>query len=121
MIPIGKDEALLQYLTGINSIISGTVHRIVTDLQPMSTSTVGIYIELLYAKTNKHILIRFTDVQVFDFIYDGNLYPYYIERFKLFKTESGFYFSLDPWNEEETIDDRDQDKMRANGMEGFII
>ncbi len=118
---IGADESLLQYLTGNNSIISGVVHRIISDLSNRSSSCVEIYIELLYAKSDAQILIRFKDIQAFDFIYDSSCHPYYIERFKLFRTDVGFYCSLDPYDEMETMDDRDRDKIVAKSMEGFII
>ncbi|ASZ09870.1 hypothetical protein KTO58_26580 [Chitinophaga pendula] len=121
MISIGKNGELLEYLTGDNSLISAKINKIEIEFNEESGDSVGIYIDRLYAKSNKRILLLFTNISTFDFGYDGPKYSYYIDRYKLIATKEDFYFCIDPLDDSDLISPSDQNIIRSQNIEGFLI
>ena len=80
---------------------------------------IDIDVSLLYAARNCRI--TFVDVQEYLFYHTADRYFYNIERFKFFKSGELFYISLDPFEEDLSVDERDQDFVLSRGVEGFFL
>ena len=64
--------------------------------------------------------IKFTQVLEYCFYYEKSRSFYNVERCKFFKKGELFYISLDPVNEVEEIDERDQDIIMCKQIEGYM-
>ena len=53
--------------------------------------------------------------------YTSDHYFYYIERYKFFKCDNGFYISFDPVNESSTIEPDDNDFILCSDVKGCFL
>jgi hypothetical protein len=65
--------------------------------------------------------LRFIDVIRYDLLWDVTYYFYNVERYKLLKTDIGFYISLDPVDETDTPGEHDGDVIISKSIEGYLI
>lgn len=116
---IDKNKQLLEYLTGNKSPISGKVKRI--DIYYTTELIIDLYIELLYSKTDKDVKLTFKGIKEYSFYGYLHNFTYYIERYKFFESDKGYYICVDPSSEEEIISPEDQDFILSASVEGYFI
>ncbi len=114
-----KDDELISILTGNNSLISATVEGFEIFKSDYDLN-IDVHIKLLYSKTNPHLILKFKQVLEYSFFHSSDQDFYYIESYKLFKSDKGFYLSLDPFDETENIHLQDQDYIIAKSIEGQL-
>ena len=83
---------------------------------------VEIYFDTLFDSGQK-IMLRFKEIQEYGFYNssESKINLHYVERYKFFITDGLYYFSYDPYDEEEKIDERDNDFVISKVVEGYII
>ncbi|MBD1365330.1 hypothetical protein IDJ77_16050 [Mucilaginibacter sp. ZT4R22] len=67
------------------------------------------------------IKLRFVNVLEYSFYWNAEHHFYYVERYKFFKTEKGFYISLDPVDENDSPSDDDGDVIISKSVEGYLL
>ena len=86
-----------------------------------------LYVDVYFTSiTSKRIAqikfkLRFIDVVQYDLFWDINHTFYNVERYKLLKTDKGFYLSLDPADETEAPTKEDGDTIISKSIEGNFI
>ena len=66
--------------------------------------------------------IYFNNLKQFDLCWEDKIFYYYIDRYKLRKTEKGHYaLSIDPYDEEGPITDEDSGIFISEEIHGEII
>jgi hypothetical protein len=116
---IDKDEQLVKYLSGRNSLLDATLEQIRIFLEDGS-----IQVELEFAmrpsSVYRRVTLKFTRVIEYAFSNNDKHGVYYVERLKFFQLENGMYYiSLDPYAETQIPTDQDQDIVVAEGVSGF--
>ncbi|WP_123985387.1 hypothetical protein [Taibaiella soli] len=81
---------------------------------------IDLKFELFYP-AGKRLVLKFNDVFEYDFNYNAAHYFYYVERLKLLKAENRYYISLDPVDQSEKIDAKDNDIIVATNLEAYLI
>ena len=114
-----RDDELIRFLTGNNSLISATVERFEIFKSDYDLN-IDVHVKLLYSKTNPHLILKFKKVLEYSFFHSSDQDFYYIENCKLFKSDRGFYLSLDPFDETESVHLQDQDYIIAKSIEGQL-
>ena len=72
-------------------------------------------------QSNK-IRLEFEEVQFISFYDDeGCIVEHYVEYFKLFKNGDSYYFSIDPYDEEEKVNSDDNCVIVAKKIKGYVI
>lgn len=79
---------------------------------------VDIYFRLMHGK-EKSLMLRFGKVSEYQFYYSSNSTFYNVESFKLLKSDSLFYLSLDPDESNPSILSSDQDIVLSETLEGY--
>src|SRR5688572_16624817 len=118
---IGKNDELINLLSGDLSLLSSKLYRIDIHNDATLGLVIELYIELLYAKTDKQIKLVFSGIEEYSFYHQQAHYFYNIEQYKFFKEDNHFYISLDPYTEDEVISPEDQDFILSTGIEGYYI
>ncbi|HEY4322902.1 MAG TPA: hypothetical protein VGN20_02920 [Mucilaginibacter sp.] len=117
---IAKNEDLLSFLSEDKSIIDATITRF--DIYNADNRlNIDVYITLLYSKSDKELKLRFKDVLQYCMFYTRDHNFYYIERYKLFKCDEGFYVSFDPFDENLEIQSEDNDFILSSEVEGYFL
>jgi len=117
---ISKNETLLNFLSGEKSIISATITRF-DIFHSHHKLNIDVYITLLYSKDDKELKLQFQNVSKYCMFYTSDHYFYYIERYKFFKCDNGFYISFDPVNESSTIEPDDNDFILCSDVKGCFL
>ena len=118
---INKNGELINTLSGSLSLLSARLYRINIYNDANLGLLIELYIELLYAQTDKQIKLVFSGVEEYSFYHQQAHYFYYVERYKFFNADNRFYISLDPYTEDETISPEDQNFVLSTEVEGYFI
>jgi len=84
---------------------------------------IDVYFSLPYHrfKAEKTLKLRFIDVIEYSFYWNASHNFYNVERYKFFKSEKGYYISLDPVDKSDALSDDDQDIILSKEVEGYFI
>ena len=116
---IAKNEELLNYLTGDKNLISATISRF--DIFHVNYKlNIDVYVSLLYSNEHKQLKLQFQNVSEYGMFYTSDHHFYYIERYKFFKCNKGFYISFDPVDEKLEIDQEDNDFILSSDIEAHF-
>lgn len=116
---IGRNDELLNIHPRLMPILDGELQRLNIYHQDYV-----LYVELdikMRHKKGEKCRIRFIGVSEYSFYYHNTSLGYNIERYKLLKAGDSFYISLDPYDEDLNVDERDQDFILSSGIEGYFI
>jgi len=84
---------------------------------------IDVYFSLPYHrfKGDKVLKLHFIGVTEYEFYWNNNYTFYTLERYKLFKSEKGFYLSIDPYDESETVLEEDKGIIFCREVEGYFM
>ncbi len=118
---IAKNEDVISKLTGNETLLDGEVKGLSIFLEDDDlVITVDVKIRRKKSKF-KSIKIKFLEVEEYSFYYVASIFFYNIERVKLFSLERGnFYLSLDPYDDKQEMDERDQDFIISKRLELIV-
>ena len=119
---IYKNEALIELTNGTYYIHDSTVSRF--DIYEQNHQLcIDVYFNSGNIKYNneRQLKIHFEDIIKYQFLYNNNHNFYNVESYKFFKSEMGFYISLDPFNESKDVSEDDEDLILCKNMEGTFI
>jgi hypothetical protein len=116
---IAKNEELLNYLTGDKSIISAKISRFDIFYADYKLN-IDVYMALLYSKDEKQLKLQFQNVSEYGMFWTSDHHFYYIERYKFFKCDKGFYISFDPVDEKLEINTDDNDFILSSNIEAHF-
>ena len=119
---IYKNDELLRLTNGCTFIRDSVVTRFDIYLQDHQLC-IDVYLNLEFSrfKAEKRLKIHFRDIIRYQFLYSNNYYFYNVETCKFFKSESGYYISLDPFNELGEISEEDEDLILCKDIEGYFV
>lgn len=116
---LGKNEELLNFITDDFSLISSKLFEL--DMHKKDGELIiDFYFDLLYSKAETKLKLSFEDIEEFSFYYKSDYIFYNVENYKLFKSGSLFYISLDPYNETQEISPNDQDFILSKSIRGYL-
>ncbi len=118
---IAENDALLDYLKGNNSLLDSVVEKIeITG--SVDEVRVAVSFNMRSSASNDKIKIYFDRCKSYDFVFSDSYAFYNVERIKLFRTnEDLFYVSFDPFDESETVSDKDTDVIEARAIKAYSI
>jgi hypothetical protein len=121
MIYIERDRKLIDMLTEDLSLTSSSILRL--DIYSKDGFiTIDVYINLLYARDNNNLMLRFGGVQSFNFFHQSSHSFGNIEIIKFFSTDGkGIYISFDPVDEDEIANVDDNDYIESESVEGYFL
>jgi len=120
---IDKNEALLAFLTSDKvNIIDATISRF-DIFYSNDQLNIDVYIILIlkYSQGNRELKLQFQNVNKYCLFYSSDTYFYYIERYKFFKCDKGFYISFDPYEDNLEIQPEDNDFILSTQIEGYFL
>ncbi|WP_179953951.1 hypothetical protein [Denitrobaculum tricleocarpae] len=118
---IAENDALLEHLQGNNSLLDSVIEKIeiTGDLDQV---TVSVWLKMRPSASKDKIKIRFERCKSYDFTFSDSYVFYNVERIKLFRTnENLFYVSFDPFDEIETVSDKDTDVIQASSVKAYSL
>jgi hypothetical protein len=113
------NDSLLDYFSETLNILDSNIRDIKIYLDGTHL-IIDIYLCLLYPK-GTNLKLNFQGVKEYSFYWNKNHIFYYVESFKLFKTNNLFYISFDPDGEEDVISPNDQDFILCENIEGLFL
>ena len=120
---INKNEELLnKSISGKYYILDSQITRLEIYFENHQLY-IDVYFSLPYHrfKADKNLKLHFIGVIEYEFYWNDKFNFYTVERYKLFKSEKGFYLSVDPYDESESILDEDHGIILCNEIEGYFI
>lgn len=85
----------------------------------------GLVVEMAFhlqhSKRVNRLLLRFKPVSAYAFAYSGDVAFYNVESFKFLRAVTGYYLSLDPVDERDQPDERDNDTIWAKGVQAYSL
>jgi hypothetical protein len=120
---INKNEELIeQSLSGRYYILDSTITRFDIHIED-HIIYIDVYFSLPFRrfKSDKILKLHFINVTEYEFYWNNKYIFYTVERYKFFKTEAGFYISLDPFDESGEILEEDHDVIFCNEVEGYFV
>lgn len=115
---LGHNDQVIEQSKSEFSLISAYLNGIGINWENDQLN-IDLKFELLYP-AGRQLMLKFNDVFEYDFNYNAAHYFYYVERLKLLKSKNRYYISLDPVDQSEQIDARDNDIIMATGLEAYI-
>jgi hypothetical protein len=115
-----KNIELIEYLTGDQRLLDGRLQRINVFRQEYEL-VIEVYVELRFSKIAKQLKLTFKDIKEYSFSGSSNNQVDYIERYKFFGDEKGYYICFDPSSEHKVISSDDQDFILSEIVEGIIF
>ena len=122
MVETYKNDALLQLTSGSYYIHDSTVSRF--DIYQQAHE---LFIDVYFnswdrkLKVDKQLKVNFSGIIKYQFLYSNNRHFYIVESYKFFKSEKGYYISLDPFDESEAISEDDEDLILCKNVEGVFL
>jgi hypothetical protein len=116
---VAENDELLNYLCGDKSLLDATINRFDIFYADHKLN-IDIYITLLYSRDDKELKIQFQNVTQYGLFHTSDHHFYYIEQYKFFKSDKGFYISFDPFKENSEIQAEDNDFILADNIEGYF-
>ncbi|QKJ32393.1 hypothetical protein HQ865_22395 [Mucilaginibacter mali] len=122
MEPVYKNEDLLKLTKG-----SYYIHDAVVSRFDIYMSDYKLCIDVYFISRNRiqqtetTLRVHFADVIEYGFYYNNTRYFYNVERYKFFKSDKGYYLSLDPVSETDELSEDDQDFILCRSVEGNIL
>ena len=119
---IYRNEELIEFVGGGKLILDALIKRFEIYEQDYK-----VYIELYFlskdlaTKAERQFKVRFINVTEYEFYWNNTYRFYTVERYKFFKSDKGFYISLDPADESDEISDNDQDIIISKEIEGTFV
>ena len=119
---IYRDEEVLELTEGTYFIHDASVTRFDIAYQEHRLC-IDVYFTSIQSKkwAKTQIKLRFVDVLEYSFYWNVEHHFYYVERYKFFKTEKGFYISLDPVDETNNAKEEDQDIISSKNLEAYLL
>lgn len=120
---IGKNETLIeQSFAGKYYILDSMITRIDIYLQEYIVF-IDVYFSLPFHrfKADKILKLHFIDVSEYELAWDKNYTFYTIERYKFFKSDKGYFLSIDPYLETNEVLEEDRGIIFSDEVEGYFI
>lgn len=117
---LAENDEILAFLVNKHSLISSTVNSLL-----IKGAGDGIIIEvtfsLMYSSQIDKLVLVFENVTAYAFNYDSDNAFYNVESYKLLAVQQGYYLSLDPYDECEKVDERDNDFVIASRVKVYNL
>jgi len=117
---LAQNEEVLSYLTGNQSLISSTVESFLIKGLRQGVA-IEIVFKLMYSKAVKRLLLQFENVSEYVLVHSPRSSFYNVESCKLLMTGNEYYLSLDPYDETQIIDARDNDFIIASMVKAYAL
>lgn len=116
---IEKDDNLFKLLQTDIHIISARILGFNIRLKDFAL-IIEVGFQLLYNE-ERYLKLIFSGIKEYAFNYSRDVTFYNVENYKLFKQESCFYISFDPYEDDlSKMSDRDNDMILCEGIEGYF-
>ena len=120
---ICRDGEVIRLFSGRNTLRDSTVRKLSisaagrTDEDPVAE----VVLEMPPGRDFSSVLLRFAGVSGFTFHFDNRFVFYNVESVKLLAIETGYYLSLDPADESDTVSEEDEDVVCASNVVAFEL
>ncbi|TFF37462.1 hypothetical protein [Mucilaginibacter psychrotolerans] len=119
---IYRDEEVLELSQGTYFIHDAIVTRFDIN-QEDHRLQIEVYFTSIDSKwwPETKLKLRFIDIIEYGFYWNASYSFYYVERYKFFRNEKGFYMSLCPTDENGSPSDDDGDVIISKSIEGYLL
>jgi hypothetical protein len=117
---LAENHDALRLATGSETLLNATVEGFA--IRAESDGLVAeVVFRLRHSKKVSRLLLRFKPVTAYAFVYSQEVAFYNVESFKFLRVTNGYYLSLDPFDESDEADERDNDTVRAEAVQAYQL
>jgi len=117
---LAENDDVLRLLTSSETLLNAKVEGFAVRYERDGlVAEVGF--QLQHSKRVNRLLLRFKPVSAYAFAYSEDVSFYNVESFKFLRVATGYYLSLDPVDERNQPDERDNDTIRAEGVQAYNL
>jgi len=117
---LAENNEALRLLTSSETLLNATVQGFAVRYE-RDGLVAEVVFHLQYSQRVNRLLLRFKPVSAYAFAYSDEFSFYHVERFKFLRVSTGYYLSLDPVDERDQPDERDNDTIRAEGIQVYNL
>ena len=121
MLSIGKNIELLHHLNKNYQLLNNQLESMMLYIDEENALVIEIVFSIADPEKEKHLRLKFTDVNEYMFYYKSDYAHYTVRRLKFLWDEDCFYFCIDPEDELPKVSHTDKDIVRAKNVEGFLL
>ncbi len=117
---LAENHEALHLVTSSETLLNSTVEGFAIRYE--SDGLVAeVFLRLQHSKQLSRLLLRFKPVISYKFAYSQEVAFYHVESFKFLRVANGYYLSLDPVDESDEADERDNDTILAEGVQAYRL
>ena len=117
---LAENDDALRLLTSSETLLNATLEGFAVRYEPDGLVAEATF-HLQRSKGVNRLLLRFKPVSAYAFAYSEEVSFYNVESFKFFRVTNGYYLSLDPVDERDQADERDNDTIQAEGIQVYNL
>ena len=117
---LAENDDALRLATSSETLLNATVEGFAVRYE-RDGLVVEVSFHLQHSTRVNKLLLRFKPVTAYEFAYSEDVSFYNVESFKFLRVANGYYLSLDPVNESDQTDERDNDTIRATGVQAYNL
>ena len=117
---LAENDEALRLATSSETLLNATVESFAVRYE--SDGLVAeVRFRLQHSQYPNRLLLRFQPVTAYAFAYSQEVAFYHVESFKFLRVANGYYLSLDPVDESDQANERDNDTIRAEGVQAYHL
>ncbi|WP_266367515.1 hypothetical protein [Tellurirhabdus rosea] len=117
---LAENDEILAFLVNEHSLINSTMNSLLIK-GASDGITIEITFSLMYSSQIDKLVLVFENVTAYAFNHDSRYAFYNVESYKLLAIQQGYYLSLDPYDEGEKVDERDNDFVIASRVKAYNL
>jgi hypothetical protein len=117
---LAENHAVLSLVAGRETLLNASLESVLLQYEED-----GLVIELAlllrHSASVSKLLLCFEQVSAYAFAYSMEVSFYNVVSYKLLPVETGYYLSLDPYDETQEVDERDNDCIVATRIKAYAF
>jgi hypothetical protein len=117
---LAENHAVLSLVASKGSLLNASLESLLIKREVQGL-VIELTLQLRHAAAIPKLLLRFEQVSAYAFSYSTEVSFYNVESYKFLPVEKGYYLSLDPYDETQEVDEKDNDFIIAAGIKAYFI
>jgi hypothetical protein len=117
---LAENDDALRLATSEETLLNATVEGFAVRYE-RDGLVAEVVFHLQHSKRVNRLLLRFKPVSAYALAYSEEVSFYHVGSFKFLRVANGYYLSLDPADEHDQADERDNDTIRAGGVQAYNL
>ena len=117
---LAENDDVLRLIASSETLLNARVEGFAVRYEPDGLVAEVVF-HLPHSKRVNRLLLRFKPVTAYELAYSEEVSFYNVESFRFLRVANGYYLSLDPVEESDQPDERDNDTIRAEGVKAYNL